>query len=176
MPKRLVYSVLTLASLAMLLLVVGFVLWQVGMVALTGLVYAVAGKAMLLAFALMVLLGIAALLRALWRDLRAYFSSEARALRRLLAAQALHSVGRQRLMAKAQQLRFWTRVKRQHALAANNRRHLRDLFRAIDIELRARKAQLPAERYRSLRKALRDYHHRADAEGMLALREQLPCR
>jgi len=176
MPKRLVYSVLTLASMAMLLFVVGFVLWQLGMAALTGLVYWLAAKTMLLAFALLVLLGIAALLRALWRDLRAYFSGEARALRRLLATHARHAVGRQRLIAQAQQLRFWTRIKRQRALALNNRRHLRDLFRAIDSELRTMKSQLPAQHYRALRKALRDYHQRANADAMLALREQLPCR
>lgn len=159
----------------MLLFVAGFVLWQLGMAALTGLIYWVAGKILLLAFALLVLLGIAAIVGALWRGLCAYFSAEARTLRRLLVAHSLGSAGRQRLLAQTQQVRFWSRIKRQRLLASNNRRHLRRLFRAIDAELRASRSRLSPERYQDLRKMLRDQHQRANASAMLALRNQLPC-
>jgi hypothetical protein len=176
MPKRLIYSVMAIASAAMLLFVVGFVFWQLGITILAGFIYWLAGKIILAAFVLLVMLGFAALLRALWRDLRAYFNSEARALRRLLAVHSHASTSRQCLQAQAQQVRFWTRIRRQRLLLANNRRHLRGLFRAINAELYASKPRLPTDRYQALRKALRDYHKRADADAMLALREQLPCQ
>ncbi len=176
MPKRLLYSVMTIASAAMLLFVAGFVCWQLGMAMMTGLIYWMAGKIMLLAFALLLLLGLAELLRTVWRDLRVYFSGEARALRRLLAVHSQASTSRQYWLAQAQQVRFWARIKRQRLLTANNRRHLRGLFRAISAELHASKSGLPSDRYQALHKALRNYHKRADAEAMLALREQLPCR
>lgn len=176
MAKRLLFGVMLLASLAMLLFVSGFVFWKLGIVVVADFLYWIAGKAMLLAFGLLVMLGLTALLAMLCRDLRRYFSAEALALRRLLSLRSRAVDARQYRLAQTRQLRFWTRLKRKAVLRANDRKHLRSLFRAIDADLRRVRNQLPKVDYRRLHKALRQYHRQANIAAMLALREQLPCR
>lgn len=176
MSGRFLYGLILMCSTAMLLFVAGFLCLQLGLGLLTTLFYAVAGKIMLLAFGLLLLLGAVALIAALRRELRAYFSREAAALRRVLAVQTRHKHTAQRTALEWRQLQYLSRFKRQRLLAANNRKHLRALFEAIHQELRAVKAQMPAAGYRALYKALRRHHRQADAEAMLALRQRLPCR
>ncbi|MGZ4959263.1 MAG: hypothetical protein ACXV7J_08425 [Methylomonas sp.] len=176
MCARLLYGVLLIGSLAMLLFVAGFALLHLGLGLLTALFYAVAGKTMLLAFGLLFLLGAAALLSAIWRELGAYFCREAAALRRILALQTQQQHSALRSAEEWRQLQYFNRFKRQRLLAANNRKHLKALFEAIRQELQAMKAQLPAETYKSLYKALRNHHKRADSQAMLALRREISCR
>lgn len=176
MAKALLTCVIVVASLAMLLFVIGFVFWKLGLAFVGGLLYWFAGKTMLLAFGLLIVLAVMALLATLWRELRGYFSAEARALRRLLCLRSRGLNAKQYWLAQTRQLRFWNGLKRKAALQANNRRHLRSLFHAINADLQRAKTQLPQVDYRRLRKALRQYHKRADIAAMLALREQLPCR
>ncbi len=176
MSKRLLICVMVVASLAMLLLVIGFVFWKLGLGFVGGFLYWLAGKSLLLAFGLLVALAAMALLAAIWRELRGYFSTESRALRRVLCLRTRGLNARQNWLAQTRQLRFWAGLKRKTALQANNRRHLRSLFRAIDADLQGAKTQLSQFDYRRLRKALRQYHKQADIAAMLALREQLPCR
>jgi hypothetical protein len=160
----------------MLLFVVGFVCFQLGLALLTTLFYALAGKVMLLAFGMLALLGLAALLLGLWRELRGYFRRDSAALRRLWALQSQQKQIAQRSAAEWRQLQYLHRFKRQRLLAANNRKHLRALFDAIYQELQTVKTQLPTATYQAMRKALRHHHKRADAEAMLALRQQITCR
>lgn len=176
MAKHLLISVMMVASLAMLLFVIGFVFWKLGLAFVGSLLYWFAGKIMLLAFGLLMALAVIALLAALWRELRLYFSAEARTLRRLLSLRSRALNARRSWLAQTKQLQFWTGLKRKAVLRANNRRHLRSLFRAINADLQRAKSQLPQLDYRRLRKALRQYHRQADIAAMLALREQLPCR
>jgi hypothetical protein len=176
MSNRLLISVMMIASLAMLLFVLGFVFWKLGLGFVGGFLYWIAGEGMLLAFGLLLGLGALALLAGLWRELRLYFNAEACALRRVLCLRTRALNARHYWLAQTKQLRFWTGLKRKTALQANNRRHLRSLFLAIDADLLGAKSQLPQVDYRQLRKALRQYHRQADIEAMLALREQLPCR
>lgn len=176
MSSRFLYGVLLIGSVAMLLFVAGFALLHLGLGLLTTLFYAVAGKIMLLALGLLVLLGAGALLAAIGRELGAYFCREAAALRRIFALQAHQEQFAQRSVAEWRQLQYLNRFKRQRLLASNNRKHLRALFDAIHQELQAVKKQLPVATYKSLRKALRNHHKRADAEAMLALRREIPCR
>jgi len=176
MAKRLLISVMTVASLSMLLFVIGFVCWKLGLGFVSGALYWLAGKIMLLAIGLLVALAAMAFLAALWRELRGYFSAEARTLRRLLSLRVRGLNAQRYWLAQTKQLRYWTGLKRKAALQANNRRHLRTLFRAINADLQAVKSQLPQPDYQHLRKALRQYHRQADIAAMLALREQLPCR
>lgn len=176
MSGRLLYSALLICSLAMLLFVVGFLCLQLGLSLLTTLFYAVAGKIMLLAFGLLLLLGAGAVAAAVWRELRAYSCREAAALRRFLAVKSRQADADLYRTQASRQLLYLSHFKRQRLLAANNRKHLRELFDAINKELQAVRSQLPAATYKSLRKALRNHHKRADASAMLALREQIPCR
>jgi hypothetical protein len=176
MSQRLLYSVLSICSLAMLLFVAGFICWQFGLALLTGLFYLVASKIMLLAFVFLVLLGAIALCGAILQDVRRYFSRETRVLRKIFSAHTRRLDAEQRVMAQSRQLRYWSYFRRRRLLEANNKKQVRALFTAINQELQAMKNKLPADNYREFRKALRQCHRRADAEAMLMLRERIVCR
>ena len=160
----------------MLLFVAGFLCMQLGLGMLAGLIYAAAGKIMLLAFGLLLLLGAVALIVGLLRELRVYFRQEASALRRVLTAHTQNSHVAQQTAQKRRQLNYLTLFKRQRLLAADNRKQLRALNNGIDRELQAARTQLSAASYRDMSKALRNYRKQADAEAMLALRQGIPFR
>lgn len=173
MSKLWVFSTLIIASGAMLLFVLGFLCWQLGLAMWAAVIYRLAGLGMLMAFSSLLLLGLLSLLIAIGRDLRGYSSVEARALRQLLSVYKRGNDQRQRMFAQAKQLRFWAHVKRRRLLARDDRRQLRSLFLAIDTDLKIARQRLTREHYKDLRKALRNYRKQADVEGMLALREKL---
>lgn len=173
MSKTWFFSTLMIASGAMLLFVLGFLCWQLGLSMWAGVIYRFAGMGMLMAFSSLLLLGFLSLLMAIGGNLRAYLSVEARALRRLVSVQNRDCDQRQRVSAQTQQLHFWTHIKRRRLLALDDRRQLRLLFDAIDADLKTAKERLTRERYKELRKTLRNYRQRANVEGMLTLREKL---
>ena len=160
----------------MLLFVTGFLCFQLGLSSLTTLFYAVAAKIMLLAFGLMVLLGALAWVSGLHGELRSYFRREAIALRRVWSAQTLKLHLAQRMTLERRQLHYFNQFKRQRLLVANNKKHVRALYLAIYHDLQQVRKEMPDTRYQTLYKALRQHHKRADAEAMLALRQQIPCR
>ncbi|MDX8128334.1 hypothetical protein ACH5Y9_04610 [Methylomonas sp. BW4-1] len=170
---RLFFGGLLIGSLAMLLFVLGFVCLQFGLVLLMGLFYLLASKVMLLALGLLALLSVLTLFKAVYRELRGYFSRESAALRQLVSLQIRRQNIERRQTAECRQLSYLSRFKRQRLLVADNRKQARALFAAISDELQAVRAQLPATRYKNLRKALRTYRKQADAAAMLALRQQL---
>lgn len=174
--RRGLLCVWVVASVAMLLFVMGFIFWQLHGMLWAALLYRLAGLAMLSAFSGFLLLGLGSLLASVVHDLCAYCSKEARALRRILSLRARSADSRKRLSEQARQLRFWGRIKRQRILARDDRRQLRSLFLAIDTELKSTRTHFEVERYRSLRKALRHHLKQADAKAMLAIREQCSCR
>lgn len=176
MAKRLLYTVLLLASVAMLLLVVGFGFWKIGLGLIGGLLYTLAGKLMLLTFSLLIAIGVLSLLLAVWRELRRYFSREASALRKLLSVGLRAENARQFVAEQTRQLRYRSLRQRQAALRADDRQQLRSLYRAIDAELQTAKSRMPRQDYQQLRKLLRQSLRQADTAAMLTLREQLPCR
>lgn len=172
---RILYGGLALGSLAMLLFVVGFCCFRLGLALLAGFFYAVAGKFLLLTLVGVGLLGLAALAKALYRELRAYFRREAAEFRVWLALRTQARDAGLRAASEARQLRYRMQIQRSRMSAANNRKHLRQLRQAIDGELVSVRKRLPAATYKSLRKSLRRHYHQADAAAMLALRNQLPC-
>jgi hypothetical protein len=174
MSVRILYGILLACSLAMLLFVVGFVLFHLGLSLLTTLFYVLAGKIMLVAFALLALWGLVVLLRALWRDLRDYFRKDAVAVRRLWSVKSQQLYLEQQGFLESQQIQNRSRFKRLRLLDANNKKHLRALYDGIYAELQAVKSNLSEDRYQDLLQALQRYHKQADAEAMLALRKQLP--
>lgn len=171
--KVILYAVLATASLAMLLLLMGFVCLQLGLAGLVGLLYGLAGKLILLAFGLLILLGCGSVLQAIYNELAAYGRREAAALRRLLMLQMLKENHSQRVQQEKKQLRYWQEFKRQRLLAANNKKHSRELYKAITAELQT---AIAAERYKALQKQLKHYRNQAKPEAMLALREQVLCQ
>lgn len=175
MAKRLLWTIMLLASTAMLLLMAGWLLWKLGLGLVAGLLYAIAGKTMLLAFAGLLVIAVLYCLRQMACEIKRYFGAEARARRRLWSIRLREIDVKQYWAARVRQLRYRAAFKRRALMVADNRKQLRGLFRAIDADLRGAKAQLPGHDYRQLRKALRQSHRQADAAAMLAIRERLPC-
>lgn len=171
--KVILYAVLAMASLAMMLLLIGFVAVHVGLAALMGLLYGLAGKVMLLAFGLLLLLGCGLTLQAIYKDLAAYGRREASALRRLLTLQMRKHNFSQLIQQEKKQLRYWQEYKRQRLLTINNKKNCRELYKAISDELQK---SMAADRYKSLQKQLKHYRKQANPEAMLALREQVLCQ
>lgn len=171
--KVILYAVLAMVSLAMMLLLIGFVAAHVGLAALMGLLYGLAGKVMLLAFGLLLLLGCGLTLHAIYKDLAAYGRREASALRRLLTLQMRKHNVSQLIQQEKKQLRYWQEYKRQRLLTINNKKNCRELYKAISDELQK---SMAADRYKALQKQLKHYRKQANPEAMLALREQVLCQ
>ena len=176
MPARLIYAIFWLLSVAMLILVCGFLCFQMGFGLLTGICYSVASYMMLVCFGMLILIGLLTTLVSIYGDLRSYFCREATALRRLLAVQMQKNNHAQRTELKFRQLQYFSRFKRQRMLMADNRKHLRVLYDSINQELQQAKPQIPKDSYHLLYQSLRRYHKQANAAAMLALRQQIPCR
>ncbi|MGD0959042.1 MAG: hypothetical protein ABSB19_04470 [Methylomonas sp.] len=171
------YTGLALASAAMLMFAAGFICFELGLNLPATLVYALAGKLLLLTFVFLLIIGLVSVWAAFVRELRAYFCKESLALRRLLAMQAGKNHAERINVYKNRQLHYFKRVKRQKLQAANDRKHLYELYLGVYRELRAVKPNMLSRDYQSFRKALRKYHKQADAAAILALREQIkPCR
>ncbi|WAR43989.1 ABC-2 transporter permease [Methylomonas rapida] len=173
MLKAMLYAILGIFALGMLLFVAGFAGWQLGMMAVAGFVYPVAGKVILLAFASMLVVLIALLLQAMGRGLSIYFRREAVAMRRVSMLQIRQQDARQRLFLEKRQLHYQMHLKRQRLLAANDKKHRSQLFKVISTELQHHAA--PGKR-KALEKDLKHHHQQSNPQAMLALRAQLPCR
>lgn len=176
MSTRILYGILLILSVAMLLFLAGYLCFQLGYGLLTTFFYKLAGNIMLFAFGMLLLAAAAALIAAIFGELRAYFRQEAAALRRVWALQAQKIQLVQRSLLEYRQLQYLSQAKRQRLSAADNRKQLRTLYDAINRELQAVRTQLPADSYKALHKSLHKHHKHADAEAMLALRQQIPCR
>lgn len=173
MTKGIVYGVLVVCSLAMLMFLAGFICWQLGLSWLTSLSYVVAGNLMLLAFGALLLLGSWLLLLAACREVAGYFRREHRALRKLLMLQGYHQHARQLGAQQKRQLFYWSQFKRQNLLVANDKKHSRMLFKAINAEL---KNKLEPEVYKSLHQDLKRLNKQSNPQAMLALRDQALCQ
>lgn len=163
---------LTFAS-ALLLFLAGFAGWQFGLVWLAAGLYALASKAILLAFLLMLLLQTGLMLLALYRGLSQYFRREAMAWRRVAMLQKRHRDASQRFLLERSQAYYMAELKRQRLLSADDKKHSVELFKAIDAEL---KKHTTAVEYKSVRKELKQHRKQADLQAMLALREQVLCQ
>jgi hypothetical protein len=128
---------------------------------------------MALALATLALLGLAALCKAVYRDLHAYFCQESLLLRRLVSLHSQQQELQQLKIAKTRQVNYWARFQRQRLVAADNRKQARALAAAVSNELQALRAQLPHGRYKNLHKDLRKYRKQADSAALLNLRQEL---
>ena len=176
MLTTLFYIALLVASLAMVLFFIGFILMQAGLPWLTTLFYGIASKVLLLTMLSLFALALIGLALTVWRQLRRYFSRESFALRRILSLHNHQRNLKQRTVEQSRQLHYLNRFKRHRLLVANNRKHLRELFDAVNRELQAVKTQLPSAKYRRLRKALRRSYRQGDVDGILSVRGDMQCR
>ncbi len=158
---------------ALLLFLAGFAGWQFGLAWLAAGLYALAAKAILLAFLLMFLFQTGQMLQALYQGLSRYFRREAMAWRRVAMLQKRHHDARQRYALERSQAYYMAELKRQRLRSADDKKHSVALFKAIDAEL---KKHTTAESYKSMRKQLKQYCKQADLQAMLALRERVLCQ
>lgn len=176
MTKALLHWVLLATSLAMLMFIGGFALAKLGLDWLTGLLFTVANKLLLSSFLALALLGLIGLLNTLVRQLREFFSLDARAFRQLLSIDIRQQDTDLQLHEQQRQLGYFYQLRRQRLAARNERKHLRALFDSINRELKAQKASTPAATYKQLQKALQQSLKRADSQAMLSIHQQLSCR
>ncbi len=173
MLKITLYAVLGLFAGAMLLFVAGFILAHIGLSLVTALLYAIAPKLLLLAFAVMLLVLVVLSMRALTVGLVHYFRREARAMRQLLRLQIRRRDDGQRQWLEKRQIHYRSLLQRQKLRVANDKKHSRQLLKAITSELQG---QLPRNVYKQVRRQLKQLHKQANPQGMLALRDQVLCR
>ncbi len=173
MLKGLLYGVLLASSLAMLLFFIGFVCWQLGLSWLMVGSYGLASNILLAAFAALLFVGCGLLLLALYRQAADYLSREHRALRRLIMLHGFRQQANQRVNLEKRQQFYRAQFKRQRLLLANNQKHCRELFQAINGEL---KASLEPSLYQSFYQNLKQLHKQSNSQAMLALRDQALCR
>jgi hypothetical protein len=173
MAAYLLYGILVLLCLSMVLFMAGFLCFQLGFELLTTLFYALAGKIMLFSFVILLLSGVLALLGALASDLRAYFRQDAGALRQILAAHTHKRNMAQRLGLEIRQIQYFSHLKRQRLLSADNQKQLNALYKTIAHELDAVKPQIPFTHFTQMHKALRLHFKQANPQAMLALRQQI---
>jgi hypothetical protein len=173
MTKIALYTVLSICSLAMMLLVAGFFSWQLGWPALAACLYPLAGHIMLMAFLLLLLLGCGLLWQALYQELAVYFRWDAMAVRRLVMLRIQQHNARQRRLMEASQIQYLVELKRQRLLAADNKKHCHALFKAVSAELQQ---SVPADSFKSLQKHLKRHRNQANSQAMLDLRERALCR
>lgn len=173
MAGRMVWVALLLGSLAMLLLLAGFLAMQAGLALLTGLLYLLGVKILLMALALWGGLGLFGLVGNVSRDLRAFGSETAAAWRRVASLELAKRAASTRRALEFKQLQYRAAMRRRRVLAADDRKQLRALSAAVESELLAGKARLPAKRFKTLRRELKRCLRSGDAAGILAVREQV---
>ncbi|MCK9607311.1 MAG: hypothetical protein M0R33_12790 [Methylomonas sp.] len=173
MTKIVLYAVLFTCSLAMLLLTVGFSCWQLGWFNWASWFYPLAGKIILSAFLLLLMLGCGLFIHALYVELAVYFRWDAVALRRVAMLRQLHSDARQRLLVEKSQIHYLYELKRQRLLIADNKKHSRALFKAVSAELQQ---SVEPDSFKSLQKHLKQHRNQANPQAILALRDQVLCR
>ncbi|MGR8929877.1 MAG: hypothetical protein ACU836_04485 [Gammaproteobacteria bacterium] len=173
MNRTAVYGTLLVFAGTMLLLLLGFVGWQFGWVSFAAGLYALAAKSIWLAFALLLMLQVGWSFLVFWQGLTRYFRREAMAMRRLARLQIHYRDAGQRMILEKSQLHYRNRIKRHRVSFADDKKHSGELFDAINSELRD---SMPPDRYKPLRKTLKRYYKRADAQSMLALRRQALCQ
>ena len=158
---------------AMLLFLGGFAGWQLGIAWLTTSLYTLAAKAILLAFALLLLLFVGLMLQTLYQELSLYFRREAIALRRVAMLQMREHEARLRFLLERRQIHYLNQLKRQRLLVADDKKHSGELFKAINSEL---KHYMAPTNYKAVHKELKQHHKQANSQAMLELRKQVLCQ
>lgn len=171
--KNILHGILLTFGCAILLFLIGFAGWQLGVNWLAGGLYALAAKIICLAFALLLLLHTVWALQAFWQGLLHYFGGEAIALRKIAMLQICQRNARQRVLLEKRQLYYLNQIKRQRLLMADDKKQSNALFKVINAELRQYSTSLG---YKALRKELKHHRKRANTQAMLALREQALCQ
>ncbi len=128
---------------------------------------------LLAAFALLWVMGVLDFLKRFVKQCVAYFSPQQRQQRKVLFMQYKKAQIDQLFYFKSLQINYFSQVKRNRLLNANNRRHIRQLSKTIDKELFLLKRQLSANEFKQLQQENSRYRNRHDSLGLLALQQKI---
>jgi hypothetical protein len=132
------------------------------------------GLAVLLsAFALLLSSGFCVFVRSIISACCDYFSAVRRLQRKLLFVQAQQDRFKRLFYFRALQINYFYELKRKRLSAANDRRHILSLSKAIDKDLRLIKQQLSKPVFQELHKKNVRYRDRQDIVALLELQQKI---
>ena len=132
------------------------------------------GLAILLsAFALLLMTGLAVIIKRIIISCFDYFSTRQRLERRLWFIQAKQDRLKQLFYFRTLQINYFNNLKKKQLLNANNRQHIQSLSRAIDKDLQSIKPQLSKPAYLQLQKENTQYRDKQDVEALLKLQQKI---
>ena len=132
------------------------------------------GVVLLLAgFALILAGGCAVFGSSVWLSLKDYFARPQRMMRKVLFVTERKQYLQQLLPFKAAYIAYFSDQQRKKLLVADNKKHVKLLYKATRRHLQAHKAQLPPAVYRQWLQDSRRYYHLQDAPALLGLQQTL---
>jgi len=132
------------------------------------------GVLLLLAgFTLILAGGSAVIGKRMWASFRDYFARPQRMMRKVLFVAERQHYLQQLLPFKAAYIAYFSDQQRKKLLVADNKKHVKLLYKATRRHLQARKAQLPPAVYRQWLQDSRRYYHLQDAPALLGLQQTL---
>ena len=164
---------LSFFAVALLLLLAMAGLYKFGWLGLANLLRLAGTETLLVGGALLVLLGLAALLQSITRQLRAYFSTLARAQRRLGFTRLQQEQQLTVFANKTRQQLYFANLTRKRLLRTNTCKHSQQLASSIQRDLTALRLHLPRPTYQQLQKQLTGYSRQQDVDSLLKLQQQL---
>ncbi len=162
---------LMFASLAVFMSV--DLLLQLAMPGLPGLMTQLGLAALLSAFALLLITGLAVIIKRIIASCFDYFSARQRLQRRLWFIQAQQDRLKRLFYFRTLQINYFNEMKRKRLLIANNRQHIHSLSKAIDKDLQSIKQQLSKATYQQLLRENVQYRKQQDVESLLRLQQKL---
>jgi len=128
---------------------------------------------MLTASTLLMMVGLLTVIRHIMLNIRSYCSASQRQQRRLLFMQSRQDQVCQHFDFKTAQISYFHNLKRKKLLAADNRRQIQALSKAIEQELLTAEKQLSKNVFKELQHQHSVYRHRQDSEALLQLQQKI---
>ncbi len=128
---------------------------------------------LLAGFALILTGGLAVLGNSVWVSFKDYFAQPQRMMRKILFVAERQHYLQQLLPFKAAYITYFSDQQRKKLLAADNKKHIKLLYKATRRHLQTRKTQLPPALYRQWCQDSRRYYHLQDAPALLSLQQTL---
>jgi hypothetical protein len=128
---------------------------------------------LLSSFALLLITGLAVIIKRIITACFDYFSATQRVQRRLWFIQAKQDQLEQLFYFKTVQIHYFNELKRNQLLSVNNRQHIQSLSKAIDKDLQSLKQQLSKTTYLQLHQENIQYRDKQDIEALLKLQQKI---
>ena len=128
---------------------------------------------LLSAFALLLITGLAVIIKRIIASCFDYFSARQRLQRRLWFIQAQQDRLNRLFYFRTLQINYFNEFKRKRLLSTNNRQHIQSLFKAIDKDLQSIKQKLSKTTYLQLQRENAQYRDKQDVESLLKLQQKI---